>query len=138
MQIVLNVIWLLIAGIELAVAYIVAGLIMMVTIVGIPFGLQAFKLAGYAVWPFGRVALKTGDGSVLGGFGNVLWVVLVGWWLALAHLVTGIALCLTIIGIPLGIANFKMIGLALLPFGREIVDRNSLATIPADAHTVGG
>ena len=137
MQIILNVIWLLIAGIELAVAYIVAGLIMMVTIVGIPFGLQAFKLAGYAVWPFGRVALKTAGGSVLGGFGNVLWVVLVGWWLALTHLVTGILLCVTIIGIPLGIANFKMMGLALLPFGREIVDRNSLATIPPDAHAVG-
>ncbi|MGF1666257.1 MAG: YccF domain-containing protein [Acidimicrobiia bacterium] len=138
MQIVLNVIWLLIAGIELAVAYIVAGLIMMVTIVGIPFGVQAFKLAGYALWPFGRVVVKTRGTSVMGGFGNVVWIVLVGWWLALTHLVTGIILCLTIIGIPLGIANFKMMELALLPFGRDIVDRNSLATIPSDAHTVGG
>lgn len=136
MQIILNVIWLLIAGIELAVAYVVAGLVMIVTIVGIPFGLQAFKLAGYSLWPFGRVVLKTRGGSVLGGFGNVLWIVLVGWWLALAHLITGIALCLTIIGIPLGIANFKLMELALLPFGREIADRNSMATVPADALTV--
>lgn len=136
MQLVLNVVWLLLAGIELAVAYVVAGLIMMVTIVGIPFGLQAFKLAGYAVWPFGRVVLKTRGGSVMGGFGNVLWIVLVGWWLALAHLITGIALCLTIIGIPLGLANFKLMELALLPFGREIADRNSMATVPADALTI--
>jgi uncharacterized membrane protein YccF (DUF307 family) len=131
-----TVVWLLIAGIELAVAYVVAGLVMIVTIIGIPFGLQAFKLAGYSLWPFGRVVLKTRDGSVLGGFGNVLWILLVGWWLALAHLITGIALCLTIIGIPLGIANFKLMELALLPFGREIADRNSMATVPSDALTV--
>jgi uncharacterized membrane protein YccF (DUF307 family) len=136
MQLVLNVVWLLIAGIELAVAYVVAGLVMIVTIVGIPFGLQAFKLAGYSLWPFGRVVLKTGRGSALGGLGNVLWILLVGWWLALAHLITGIALCLTIVGIPLGIANFKLMELALLPFGHEIADRNSMATVPVDALTV--
>jgi uncharacterized membrane protein YccF (DUF307 family) len=137
MQLILNLLWLVIAGIELAIAYAVAGLVFVVTIVGIPFGVQAFKLAGYALWPFGRVVVKTRGASVMGGFGNVVWIVLVGWWLALAHLVTGIVLCLTIIGIPLGIANFKMMELALLPFGRDIVDRNSMATIPADAHAVG-
>jgi uncharacterized membrane protein YccF (DUF307 family) len=138
MQLILNLLWLLIAGIELAIAYAVAGLVFVVTIVGIPFGVQAFKLAGYALWPFGRVVVKTRGTSVMGGLGNVAWIVLVGWWLALTHLVTGIVLCLTIIGIPLGIANFKMMELALLPFGRDIVDRNSMATIPADAHVVGG
>ncbi len=138
MQLILNLLWLLIAGVELAIAYVVAGLVFMVTIVGIPFGVQAFKLAGYALWPFGRVVVKTRGASAFGGIGNVAWIVLVGWWLALTHLVTGIVLCLTIIGIPLGIANFKMMELALMPFGRDIVDRNSLASIPTDAHTVGG
>lgn len=137
MQLILNLLWLVIAGIELAIAYSVAGLVFVVTIVGIPFGVQAFKLAGYALWPFGRVVVKTRGTSVMGGFGNVAWIVLVGWWLALTHLMTGIVLCLTIIGIPLGIANFKMMELALMPFGRDIVDRNSMATIPADAHVVG-
>lgn len=137
MRIILNIVWLVFAGIELAIAYVVAGLILMVTIVGIPFGSQAFKLAGFALWPFGRVVVKTTGGKVLGGVGNVFWIVLVGWWLALLHVITGVILCITIIGIPLGLANFKMTRLALLPFGREIVDRNSFASIPVDAHSVG-
>ena len=136
MGVILNLIWLIVAGIELAVAYVVAGVLLMVTIVGIPFGLQAFKLAGFALWPFGRAVVRTKAPGFLAGLGNLLWVILAGWWLALAHIVTGIVLCLTLIGIPMGIANFKMTKLAFAPFGREIVDRSAHDSLPTDAVTV--
>ncbi len=138
MRTLLNIIWLVLAGIWMAIAYVVAGLILCITIIGIPFGVQAFKLAGYALWPFGR-ALVPSDSRMKGlsVIGNILWFVLAGWWLALGHLFTGILLCLTIIGIPLGIASFKMAGAALVPFGKEIVDLSSLATPPAGAVVVG-
>jgi uncharacterized membrane protein YccF (DUF307 family) len=137
-RVILNLIWLVFAGIELAVGYALGGVFMMITIVGIPFGIQAFKLAGFALWPFGRAAIPAPDRSaVLSGIGNVLWVILVGWWLALAHIIFGIILCLTIIGIPMGIASFKMTGLALWPFVRTIVDRSSLEHLPEGTLTVG-
>jgi uncharacterized membrane protein YccF (DUF307 family) len=98
-----------------------------VTIIGIPFGLQAFKLAGYALWPFGRVVVTTAAGyGPLALVGNVIWVILTGWELALAHLVAGALLCLTIVGIPLGIASFKMVWLALVPFGKRVVPAGDL------------
>jgi uncharacterized membrane protein YccF (DUF307 family) len=117
-----NILWLVLAGLWLALGYVAAGIIMCLLIVTIPFGIQAFKLASYALWPFGRTVVERPDDTpVLGCVGNVLWVVVVGWELALAHLITGLLLCLTIVGIPLGLACFKMIPLALLPFGKEIV-----------------
>ncbi len=123
-----NILWLLFAGFWLAVGYAVAGLILLVTIVGIPFGIQSFKLAGYSLWPFGRVVVTDPDASMaLGCVGNVLWLVLAGWWLALGHVVTGLALCVTIIGIPLGVANFKLALLALAPFGKTVVDIDRIA-----------
>ncbi len=122
-----NILWLVLAGFWLAVGYAVAGVIMCVLIVTIPFGIQAFKLAGYALWPFGRTVVERPDDlPVLGCVGNVIWLVVVGWELAVAHVVAGVLLCLTIVGIPLGIACFKMIPLALLPFGKEIVPADSL------------
>lgn len=137
-RVILNVIWLVFAGVELAVGYIIGGLVMMVTIIGIPFGIQAFKLAGFAIWPFGRAVVPAPESSgVLSAIGNVLWVVLVGWWLALGHVIFGLVLCLTIIGIPMGIASFKMTSIALWPFGRTIVDRSTLDRLPQDALTVG-
>lgn len=137
-KMILNLVWLVFAGIELAVGYMLGGVIMMITIVGIPFGIQAFKLAGFTLWPFGRAVVPAPERSgLVSGFGNLLWVVLVGWWLAAAHIIFGVVLCLTLIGIPMGIASFKMAGLALMPFGRTIVDRATLAQLPADAHTVG-
>ena len=117
-----NIIWLLLAGLWLAIAYVIAGVLNCITVIGIPFGIQAFKLAGFALWPFGRMVVHRPDRAVaLGCLGNVIWFVLGGFWLALAHLLTGVLLCLTIIGIPLGIADFKLAGLALAPFGKQIV-----------------
>lgn len=137
MRVLLNLIWLIFAGIELAVAYVVGGLVMMVTIVGIPFGVQAFKLAGFALWPFGRAVVPISEGSgAFTALGNLLWLVSVGWWLAAAHVIFGLVLCLTLIGIPMGIASFKMVGMAFVPFGRKIVDRSSLNQLPEGAHTV--
>ncbi len=123
-----NILWLVLAGFWLAVGYAIAGLILCVTLIGIPFGLQSFKLAGYSLWPFGRVVVTDPDASsALGCIGNVLWLVLAGWWLAIGHVVTGLALCLTIIGIPLGVANFKLALLALVPFGKTVVALHAIA-----------
>jgi uncharacterized membrane protein YccF (DUF307 family) len=117
-----NVLWLLLAGIWMAMGYIVAGLIQCITIIGIPFGIQSFKLAGFALWPFGRTVISRSDrDAALSCVGNVVWLLLGGIWLALGHLFTGLLLCLTIIGIPFGIASFKLAGLALAPFGKMIV-----------------
>lgn len=137
-KLILNIIWLVFAGIELAVGYIIGGLVMMITIIGIPLGVQAFKLAGFALWPFGRAVVPNPDSSAIGsGLANLLWLILVGWWLAAAHFIFGIMLCLTIIGIPMGLASFKMAGLALTPFGKTIVDRSTLSVLPPESHTVG-
>ena len=121
MRTILNLIWLVLAGFWLAVAYVLAGLICCILIITIPFGIASFRIANYALWPFGRTMVdkpSAGAGSVVG---NIIWVIVAGWWLALGHLVTGIALCVTIIGIPLGVANFKLIPISLLPLGKEIV-----------------
>lgn len=120
----------------MAIAYVIAGLLMCITIIGIPFGVQAFKLGGYALWPFGRTLVPTGRHEALSVIGNILWFIFAGWWLALGHVITGILLCLTIIGIPLGIASFKMAGAALIPFGKEIVDLDSLEELPQGAIVV--
>jgi uncharacterized membrane protein YccF (DUF307 family) len=120
-RILLNVIWFVFAGLWLAIGYALAALVAFILIITIPFGVAALRLAIYALWPFGKTVVKRGDAGAGSAIGNVLWILLFGWWLALGHIVTGIALCLTIIGIPLGIGNFKMVPLSLLPLGREIV-----------------
>jgi uncharacterized membrane protein YccF (DUF307 family) len=124
-RLILNLIWLVLAGFWMAVGYAIAALICFILIVTIPFGIASLRIAGFALWPFGKTVVRRPDAGVASGIGNVIWFVLCGWWLALGHLVTGIALCITIIGIPLGLANFKLIPVSLLPLGREIV--------PADA-----
>jgi uncharacterized membrane protein YccF (DUF307 family) len=121
-----NILWLVLAGIWMSIAYLVAGLVQCITIIGIPFGIQSFKLAGYALWPFGRVVVqRPGSLGGLSCLGNVVWFVLSGLWLAIGHVLTGLLLCITIIGIPFGIASFKLARLALTPFGKVVV--------PADA-----
>ncbi|MFD3401968.1 YccF domain-containing protein [Kribbella sp. NPDC058693] len=124
MKTLLNLIWLVLAGFWLAVGYAVAGIICCVLIVTIPFGIASFRIAGYTLWPFGRTVVDKPSAGAGALFGNIIWIIFAGWWLALGHLTTGIALCLTVIGIPLGIANFKLIPVSLLPLGKEIVPSN--------------
>jgi len=122
MRLILNVIWLVLAGFWMAVGYAVAGLICCVLIITIPWGIASFRIANYALWPFGREVVDkpgAGTGSLLG---NIIWIVVAGLWLAIGHIMTGIALCVTIIGIPLGLANFKLVKVSLVPLGKEIVD----------------
>jgi len=116
-----NILWFVLAGWWLALGYLVAGVLACVLIITIPFGIAALRIAAFALWPFGSTVVKRADAGVASGIGNVIWVLLCGWWLALAHLFTGVLLCLTIIGIPLGLANFKLVPVAFLPLGREIV-----------------
>ena len=125
-SLVLNVLWVVFSGFWLFCAYLSAGVIQCITIIGIPFGIQSFKLAGFALWPFGRsVVRRSGASTSLSVVGNVVWFILSGLWLAIAHAVLGVLLCITIIGIPLGLGNFKMIPLALTPFGKDIVRNGS-------------
>ncbi len=121
MSTVLNVVWLVLAGFWLALGYVVAGIISMVLIVTIPFGIASFRMASYALWPFGRTVVDKPGAGAWSTIGNVVWILVAGWWLALEHLVTGVLLCLTIIGIPLGIGSLKMIPVSLVPLGKEIV-----------------
>ncbi|MFF8288404.1 YccF domain-containing protein [Streptomyces sp. NPDC016309] len=121
MKAILNVIWLILGGFWMFLGYMLAGLLLCVTVIGIPFGLAAFRIGLYALWPFGQTVVDRRDAGAPSCVGNVLWLVLAGWWLALGHVATGLALCLTVIGIPLGIANFKLIPVSLLPLGKEIV-----------------
>jgi uncharacterized membrane protein YccF (DUF307 family) len=123
------VIWLVLAGLWLAILYAIAALICFILIITIPFGIAALRIGLFALWPFGRTVVKRPDAGAGSLIGNILWLVLLGWELALAHLVTGVLLCITIIGIPLGLANFKMIPVSLLPFGREIVRVDQVAAM---------
>ncbi|MGQ4516299.1 YccF domain-containing protein [Streptomyces sp. DW26H14] len=121
MKTILNIIWLVLCGFWMFLGYLAAGVVLCVTIIGIPFGIAAFRIGTYALWPFGRTAVDRRDAGAGSLVGNVLWVVLAGWWLALGHIFTGIALFVTIVGIPLALANFKLIPLSLMPLGKEIV-----------------
>lgn len=118
---ILNVIWLVLSGFWLALGYAIAGVICCLLIVTIPFGLASFRIAGYALWPFGRTVTERRTAGIPSLLGNIVWLLVAGWWLAIAHIATGIALCVTVIGIPLGIGNFKLVPVSLLPLGREIV-----------------
>ncbi len=120
-RVILNVIWLVLCGLWMAILYAVAGLLCFVLIITIPFGIAAFRIAGYVLWPFGRTIERRSGAGVGSVVGNVLWVILFGWELALGHLITGVLLALTIIGIPLAVANFKIIPITLVPLGVRIV-----------------
>jgi len=121
MRTLLNIIWLVLAGSWMALGYVLAGIICCILIVTIPFGIASFRIAAYALWPFGQTVVSkptAGGWSVLG---NVIWFIVAGIWLALGHIAAGIAFCLTIIGIPLGLASFKMVPISLFPLGKDIV-----------------
>jgi uncharacterized membrane protein YccF (DUF307 family) len=118
----LNIIWLVLCGFWMAIGYAVAGVICCILIITIPFGIASFRIAGYALWPFGRTTVRKPTAGVMSAIGNVIWFIVAGIWLAIGHVLTGVAMCITIIGIPLGIASFKMVPISLLPLGRDIVE----------------
>jgi uncharacterized membrane protein YccF (DUF307 family) len=121
MRVILNIIWLVLSGFWMAVGYAFAGVICCVLIITIPWGIAAFRIANYALWPFGRTIVSKRDSGAMSFLGNIVWFVFAGWWLAIGHIVTGVLMCLTIIGIPLGIASFKLVPVSLVPLGKDIV-----------------
>ena len=129
LSIVLNLLWIVFGGLAMALAWVIAGLILAVTIIGLPWTRAAFMLALYHLAPFGRTIVRRdrvvgaptlGTGP-LGFLGNLIWLVLAGWWLALGHIVTAVVLAVTIIGIPFAWAHLKLAGIALWPIGKVIV-----------------
>jgi uncharacterized membrane protein YccF (DUF307 family) len=121
MRTILNVLWLVLSGFWLFLGYALAGVIMCILIITIPFGIASFRLAGYVLWPFGRTVVRRPGAGAASGIGNVIWFLLAGLWIAIGHIFSGVALCLTIIGIPFGIANFKLAAVAIAPLGKDIV-----------------
>ena len=121
LRVLLNVVWLVLQGWILALAYLLAGLIACLLVVTIPFGIASFRLAGFVVWPFGRTTVRAPGAGVASAVGNLLWFLFAGWWLALIHIVSGIGFCLTIIGIPFGVASFKLAAVGLFPLGKRVV-----------------
>jgi uncharacterized membrane protein YccF (DUF307 family) len=126
-RVILNILWLVLCGFWMAIGYAIAGVICCILIITIPFGIASFRIANYALWPFGRTIERHPTAGVASTIGNVIWFIFAGLWLAIGHLLTGFALCVTIIGIPLGIASFKMIPISLTPLGYRIVDVDSRA-----------
>lgn len=124
MSLLMNILWMLFGGIVTAVEYLISSLCMMVTIIGIPFGLQTLKLSLLALCPFGKEIQTTPQaGGCLSVIMNILWIVMGGFWISLTHLGFGLLLCITIVGIPFGHQHFKLAGLALTPFGKQIVEK---------------
>ena len=118
----LNLVWLVLHGWLLALAYALAGVVACVFVVTIPFGIAAFRLAGFVVWPFGRTTVRAPGAGVASAVGNLVWFLVAGWWLALVHLVAVVAFCLTVIGIPFGVASFRLAAVGLFPLGKRVVD----------------
>ncbi|MFB7506140.1 YccF domain-containing protein [Streptomyces broussonetiae] len=117
----LNLLWLFFCGLWMAIGYVIAAVICFIFIVTIPFGIASLRIAGFVLWPFGRTTVERPDAGAPSCIGNVIWVIFAGWWLALAHLITSIPLFLSIIGIPFGWANLKLIPISLMPLGREVI-----------------
>ncbi|MFC9363790.1 YccF domain-containing protein [Rhodococcus sp. NPDC057014] len=122
MRILLNIIWLVFGGLWLALGYFVAGILCCILIITIPFGIASFRVGVYALWPFGKTVIDKPTAGVASLIGNVIWFVIAGLWLAIGHVVTAVAMAITIIGIPLAVANIKMIPISLMPLGKDIVD----------------
>lgn len=126
MRFLLNVIWLITGGIWLALSYVLFGLLACVFIVTIPIGVASFRMASYAFWPFGRTVVETPRSGAVSAIANVIWFVVAGLGIALTHITTAVAQAATIIGIPLAIANIKMIPVTCFPFGKKIVDSRAV------------
>ena len=137
MRLILNVLWLVLSGFWMAIGWALAALLMFLLIITIPFGIQALKIATFALWPFGRTLVKRPDAGAPSALGNVLWLALAGWWLAPGHLVAAVLLAITIIGLPLAAGHIKLVPVSLWPFGREIVSIDEARALEAvDAVTV--
>ena len=126
MRVILNIIWLIFCGWWMAIAYFFAGIICFILIITIPFGIASWRIANYVLWPFGRSVTMRRDAGIGSLIGNIIWIILIGWWLAIGHLTSAIALFITIIGIPLALADLKMIPISLLPLGVRIVPSDEL------------
>lgn len=130
MRTLLNIIWLVLSGFWMFLGYVAAGVLLCLLILTIPWGIASFRIGMYALWPFGRTIVSKPTAGVGSFLGNVVWVVLAGWWLAIGHIVSGVAMCLTIIGIPLGLASFKLVPISLMPLGKDIVDVDQVGLYP--------
>jgi uncharacterized membrane protein YccF (DUF307 family) len=126
MRLILNVIWVILCGWWMAILYVLFGIVAAIFIITIPFTIACFRIASYVIWPFGRSIEMRRTAGVASVIGNIIWILLFGWELALGHLTAGIILCITIIGIPLGLANFKLIPISLVPLGVRIVRSDEL------------
>jgi uncharacterized membrane protein YccF (DUF307 family) len=127
MKTILNLIWFIFGGFVLAVGYFLAGLVCCALIITIPWGIASFRIASYALWPFGRTVVdRRGRVGAASTLGNVIWLLVAGIWIAIGHVATAIAMASTIIGIPLAIANIKLIPVSLMPLGKEIVPTDRL------------
>lgn len=122
MKALLNIIWLITGGIWLALGYFLAGILACIFIVTIPIGIASFRMAKFALWPFGRTVIERPTSGAVSAVSNVIWFVIAGLWLAIGHITTAAAQAVTIVGIPLALANLKMIPVTCFPFGKEIVD----------------
>jgi uncharacterized membrane protein YccF (DUF307 family) len=123
-----NIIWLIFGGLWSAIGYVIGGALLCCTIIGIPFGLQCFKLAGVVIWPFGKEIVSNHDtDGCLSLIFNIIWILCGGIWIALNHLVFGVLLCITIIGMPFGLQHFRLIELSLMPFGKRVVNRDRIS-----------
>jgi uncharacterized membrane protein YccF (DUF307 family) len=120
-RLLLNVIWLIFGGFWLFLGYVLAGVLLCIPIITIPWAIASFRIATFALWPFGRTIVAKPSAGVGSFLGNVIWFVLAGWWLVIAHVVSAVALAITIIGIPLALADLKLIPISLAPLGKDIV-----------------
>ncbi|MGY1437392.1 YccF domain-containing protein [Streptomyces reniochalinae] len=130
MKTLINLIWLIFSGLWMALGYLLAGALCCVLVITIPWGLACFRIAAYALWPFGRTAVQRHDAGAASGIGNIVWLIFAGIWLTIGHITLGVGLCLTLIGIPFGLAHFKMVPISLMPLGREIVPTGTPAAYP--------
>ncbi len=122
MRLLLNILWLVLGGLEMAVVYAIAGMIAFVLVVTAPLGVAAFRLAGFSLWPFGRSLVQKQSAGAGSAIANILWILLIGWWVAIGHLIAAFVNAVTIIGIPFAVAHVKLAGAALTPFGHEVVE----------------